>query len=150
VGPAEIEESMRPDEPPQGICWPEPRSPVQRTEQDLPSQLGGMARTNTTWSTVVRNDARSSRWHAGDDPARAPHTFADPSGRTTGLLNTFTPNLYVQHFRDLRDIIAHGQQLTPEATIQVMSRYATVPATEFASPAMRTLETPASIPLETP
>jgi hypothetical protein len=28
VGPAEIEESRRPDQPPQGICWPEPRSPV--------------------------------------------------------------------------------------------------------------------------
>ena len=48
------------------------------------------------------------------------------------LRNTFTPDLYVQYFSDLRDMIARGQQLTPEATIQVMSKYATVPATDFA------------------
>jgi len=109
-----------------------------------------MARTNTTWSTVVRNDAEAVAGTLVMIPPGAPHTFADPSGRTTGLLNTFTPNLYVQHFRDLRDIIAHGQQLTPEATIQVMSRYATLPATEFASQAMPMLDTSASMPMETP
>jgi hypothetical protein len=48
------------------------------------------------------------------------------------LLNTFTPDLYVQYFRDLRDMIAGGQDLTPAATVAVMSRYATVPATDFA------------------
>jgi hypothetical protein len=48
------------------------------------------------------------------------------------LLNSFTPDLYVQYFRDLRDMIAGGQELTPENTIEAMSRYATVPATEFA------------------
>jgi quercetin dioxygenase-like cupin family protein len=62
----------------------------------------------------------------------APHTFANPSDQTTVLLNTFTPDLYVEYFRDLREMIAGGQELTPEATIQVMSRYATVPATDFA------------------
>ncbi len=65
-------------------------------------------------------------------PPGAPHTFANPSDQTTVLLNTFTPDLYVQYFRDLRDMIAGGQDLTPEATIAVMSRYATVPATEVA------------------
>jgi quercetin dioxygenase-like cupin family protein len=63
-------------------------------------------------------------------PPGAPHTFANPTGEMTVLLNTFTPDLYVQYFRDLRDMIAGGQQLTPEATIQAMSRYATVPATD--------------------
>ena len=48
------------------------------------------------------------------------------------LLNTFTPDLYVQYFRDLQDMIVGGQPLTPEAAIQAMSRYATVPATDFA------------------
>ncbi|MGA7420186.1 MAG: cupin domain-containing protein [Acidimicrobiales bacterium] len=65
-------------------------------------------------------------------PPGAPHTFANPSDQTTVLLNTFTPDLYVQYFRDLRDMIAGGQDLTPEATIAVMSRYATVPATDIA------------------
>ena len=48
------------------------------------------------------------------------------------LLNTFTPDLYVQYFRDLRDMIAAGQPFTPEATVEVMARYATVPATDYA------------------
>jgi hypothetical protein len=70
---------------------------------------------------------------------------------TTVLLNTFTPDLYVQYFRVLRDMIAGGQELTPEATIAIMSRYATVPANSFAEsptdrfepdPVPRTGETP--------
>ena len=65
-------------------------------------------------------------------PPGAPHTFANPGDAPVVLLNTFTPDLYVQYFRDLRDMIAGGQALTPEATIQVMSKYATVPATDFA------------------
>jgi quercetin dioxygenase-like cupin family protein len=65
-------------------------------------------------------------------PPGAPHTFANPSDGTTVLLNTFTPDLYVQYFRDLRDMIASGQNLTPEAMIHVMNRYATVPATDYA------------------
>ena len=62
----------------------------------------------------------------------APHTFANPTDGTTVILNTFTPDLYVRYFRDLRDLIASGQPLTSEATIQAMSRYATEPATDFA------------------
>jgi hypothetical protein len=38
----------------------------------------------------------------------------------------------VQYFRDLRDMIAAGQPMTPENTSAVMSRYATVPAKDFA------------------
>src|SRR5882757_5054577 len=56
-------------------------------------------------------------------PPGAPHTFANPGDEPAVLLNTFTPDLYVQYFRDLRDMIAGGQALTPEATIQVMSKY---------------------------
>jgi quercetin dioxygenase-like cupin family protein len=65
-------------------------------------------------------------------PPGAPHTFANHSDATTVLLNTFTPDLYVQYFRDLRDLIAEGRPATPEATVEMMSRYATTPATEFA------------------
>jgi mannose-6-phosphate isomerase-like protein (cupin superfamily) len=64
-------------------------------------------------------------------PPGAPHTFANPTGETTVLLNTFTPDLYVQYFRDLRDMIADGQPPNAEAMIRVMSAYATEPATEF-------------------
>ena len=65
-------------------------------------------------------------------PPGAPHTFANPSDQVVILVNTFTPDLYVEYFRDLRDMIASGQPLTAEASVQVMSRYATSPATDFA------------------
>jgi mannose-6-phosphate isomerase-like protein (cupin superfamily) len=65
-------------------------------------------------------------------PPGAPHTFANPSDETTVILNTFTPDLYVEYFRDLRDMIAGDRALTAETTIQAMSRYATEPATDFA------------------
>src|SRR6266436_1564267 len=42
-------------------------------------------------------------------PPGAPHTFANPTDATTVLLNTFTPDLYVEYFRDLRDMIAGGR-----------------------------------------
>jgi quercetin dioxygenase-like cupin family protein len=65
-------------------------------------------------------------------PPGAPHTFANLGDTPAVMLNTFTPDLYVQYFRDLRDMISGGQAPTPEATVAVMSRYATVPATDFA------------------
>jgi hypothetical protein len=37
----------------------------------------------------------------------------------------------VQYFRDLHDMIAAGEAFTPEATLDVMARYATVPATDY-------------------
>src|SRR5881398_1651758 len=64
-------------------------------------------------------------------PPGAPHTFANPADEQAVLLNTFTPDLYVQYFRDLRDMIAAGQPMTPDNAAAVRSRYATVPATDF-------------------
>ena len=65
-------------------------------------------------------------------PPGAPHTFANPTDGTTVLLNTFTPDLYVQYFRDLRQMIADGHGLDETALIDTMRRYATEPATDFA------------------
>ncbi|WP_413805321.1 cupin domain-containing protein [Streptomyces sp. OE57] len=65
-------------------------------------------------------------------PPGAPHTFANMTDQPAVMLSTFTPDLYVQYFRDLRDMIAGGQALTPQANIQVMAHYATEPATDFA------------------
>lgn len=48
------------------------------------------------------------------------------------MLSTFTPDLYVQYFRDLQDMIASGQALSPQASIKRMRRYATEPATDLA------------------
>ncbi|MFD0312881.1 cupin domain-containing protein [Streptomyces flavalbus] len=63
-------------------------------------------------------------------PPGTPHTFANPTDQPARLLSTFTPDLYVQYFRDLQDILATGQPLTPQANIKTMSHYATEPATD--------------------
>jgi pimeloyl-ACP methyl ester carboxylesterase/quercetin dioxygenase-like cupin family protein len=65
-------------------------------------------------------------------PPGAPHTFANPGDEPAVLLNTFTPDLYVQYFRDLRDMVAGGTPMTPENVTGVMARYATTPSTEYA------------------
>ena len=65
-------------------------------------------------------------------PPGAPHTFANPGEEPVVLLNTFTPSRYVRYFRDLRQMIADGQPLTPESTERAMSRYATETAAGYA------------------
>ncbi|HEY2287059.1 MAG TPA: cupin domain-containing protein [Streptosporangiaceae bacterium] len=65
-------------------------------------------------------------------PPGAPHTFANPFDVPAVMLNTFTPDLYVQYFRDLRDLIAAGRPLSGPVIEDVMSRYATTPGTEQA------------------
>ncbi len=65
-------------------------------------------------------------------PPGAPHTFANPGEEALVLLNTFSPDLYVQYFRDLDQMIASGQPLDEENTAQVMSRYATTTGTDYA------------------
>lgn len=67
-------------------------------------------------------------------PPGVPHTFANPTDAPTVLLNTFTPDLYVQYFRDLRDLVAGGRPLTPDATIAAMGRYGTTPASDVPPP----------------
>jgi oxalate decarboxylase/phosphoglucose isomerase-like protein (cupin superfamily) len=66
-------------------------------------------------------------------PPGAPHTFANPGDEPLVLLNTFTPDLYVQYFRDLRSLTPAGQAPAPETTARVMSRYATEVADDYAS-----------------
>ncbi|MFJ1714169.1 cupin domain-containing protein [Streptomyces sp. NPDC088260] len=65
-------------------------------------------------------------------PPGAPHTFANTTDRPAVMLSTLTPDLYVQYFRDLEEMFAGGRTPTPQESIQVMSRYATEPATGFA------------------
>ncbi|WP_037605999.1 cupin domain-containing protein [Streptacidiphilus rugosus] len=64
-------------------------------------------------------------------PPGAPHTFANHGDEPAVMVNTFTPDLYVQYFRDLRTMIEAGGAPTPEATIQVMRRYATEPVPDM-------------------
>ncbi len=66
-------------------------------------------------------------------PLGAPHTFANAGDEPVVLLNTFTPDEYVQYFRDLRDMIAAGQPLTADALEAAMAGYGTEPATTYAT-----------------
>jgi mannose-6-phosphate isomerase-like protein (cupin superfamily) len=58
-------------------------------------------------------------------PPGAPHTFANPGDEPAIMLNTFTPDLYVQYFRDVQNLAAGGERPTAEALAGVMVRYAT-------------------------
>jgi mannose-6-phosphate isomerase-like protein (cupin superfamily) len=62
-------------------------------------------------------------------PPGVPHTFANPGDEPLVMINTFTPDLYVQYFRDLREMVAGGGSMTPAAVTEVMGRYATTAAT---------------------
>ncbi|HEY4458211.1 MAG TPA: cupin domain-containing protein [Pseudonocardiaceae bacterium] len=58
-------------------------------------------------------------------PPGAPHTFANPGDEPLVMVNTFTPDRYVQYFRDMRELMASGEPPTPAAIAEVMGRYAT-------------------------
>jgi mannose-6-phosphate isomerase-like protein (cupin superfamily) len=64
-------------------------------------------------------------------PPGAPHTFANPGDEPLVMVNTFTPDLYVQYFRDLRDAAGDGRELTSGEITEVMGRYGTTAADEF-------------------
>ncbi|MFD6028601.1 cupin domain-containing protein [Streptomyces griseoluteus] len=64
-------------------------------------------------------------------PPGTPHTFANVTDQPAVMLSTFTPDLYVQYFRDLQQALADGRPLTRQANIEAMSHYATEPATDF-------------------
>jgi mannose-6-phosphate isomerase-like protein (cupin superfamily) len=66
-------------------------------------------------------------------PPGAPHTFANTSDEPVVLLNTLTPDLYVQYFRDIRAMILSGSPATTGQITDVMARYATEPVTTYAN-----------------
>jgi quercetin dioxygenase-like cupin family protein len=63
-------------------------------------------------------------------PPGAPHSFANAGSETAVILNTFTPDLYVQYFRDMGEYFASGQPLDPATAAGIMRRYATEPVTD--------------------
>jgi len=65
-------------------------------------------------------------------PTGAPHTFANPGDEPAVLLTAFTPDLYVQYFRDLRDVAAAGPPTSSDIDA-LMARYATESSTEYAT-----------------
>ena len=89
--------------------------------------------TGTVRFTVGHDDhdARPGTWVLV--PPGAPHTFANPGDEPAIMLCTFTPDLYVQYFRDLKAMMESGQPMTPDSVAAVWTRYATEPSTEYAS-----------------
>jgi quercetin dioxygenase-like cupin family protein len=88
--------------------------------------------SGTVRFTVGRKDYDASAGTLVMIPPGAPHTFANLTDQPAVMLSTFTPDLYLQYFRDLRDMFADGRPLTAQASIEAMGRYATEPATDFA------------------
>src|ERR1700745_210566 len=68
-------------------------------------------------------------------PPGAPTTFANTRNQPAVLLNTFTPDLYVQYFRDLPDLASSGQPPAERDIEQVVARDPTDPATKFSADA---------------
>jgi mannose-6-phosphate isomerase-like protein (cupin superfamily) len=59
-------------------------------------------------------------------PIDVPHTFSNPFQQTAAFIGTFTPDLYVQYFRDLSTLPVNEQGLLDPADVQrTMSHYAT-------------------------
>ncbi|MEV8127767.1 cupin domain-containing protein [Streptomyces sp. NPDC085944] len=88
--------------------------------------------SGTVRFTVGNDDYDASAGTLVMVPPGTPHTFANPTDQPAVMLSTFTPDLYVQYFRDLQDVFADGRPLTRQANIDAMSRYATEPATDLA------------------
>ncbi len=59
-------------------------------------------------------------------PIGEPHTFANPFDEEAEFITTFTPDFYVQYFRDI-EALATGSGLTAEGVKSLMERYATEP-----------------------
>ena len=71
-------------------------------------------------------------------PPGAPHSFANPGDEPLVMLNTFTPDLYVPYFRDMRAAMGStSAPLSPQTAAEVMSRYGTELSTEYAQPTAR-------------
>lgn len=66
-------------------------------------------------------------------PPGAPHTFANPGDDPAVMLTTFTPDLYVHYFHEIKALVDSGQPMTRETMAPIWKNYATEPSTEFAT-----------------
>jgi oxalate decarboxylase/phosphoglucose isomerase-like protein (cupin superfamily) len=74
-------------------------------------------------------DAGSGTWVIV--PPGAPHTFANVGDDPAVMLSTFTPDLYVQYFRDLKQMVESGQPMTAETMTPLWQKYATEISSEY-------------------
>lgn len=64
-------------------------------------------------------------------PVRAPHTFSNPTGEEAKFFNTYTPAFYIDYFRILAELSKGDEKMSKEKNIEVMARFATMPAQEM-------------------
>ncbi|KAJ4373159.1 hypothetical protein N0V83_003450 [Neocucurbitaria cava] len=64
-------------------------------------------------------------------PIRAPHTFSNPTDSESKFFNTFTPAFYIDYFKILAQISSSDEKMSKEKNLEVMSRFATMPAGEM-------------------
>jgi len=65
-------------------------------------------------------------------PPGVPHTFGNPTDDPAVMLTTFTPDLYVHYFREIKNLVDSGQPMNRETMTPIWKHYATEPSTEFA------------------
>jgi mannose-6-phosphate isomerase-like protein (cupin superfamily) len=59
-------------------------------------------------------------------PIGTPHTFANPDpSQPAAMLCTFTPDRFVNYFRELGALASRGEEASLSAILEVMSHYAT-------------------------
>ncbi|KAM6533829.1 hypothetical protein FALCPG4_006776 [Fusarium falciforme] len=63
-------------------------------------------------------------------PIRLPHKFSNPFDEEAVFINTATPGLFIRYFEHLEALIGSGKELTPEANIAALRRFATIPLSE--------------------
>ncbi|KAJ8110075.1 hypothetical protein OPT61_g6978 [Boeremia exigua] len=64
-------------------------------------------------------------------PIRAPHTFSNPTDQEAKFFNTYTPAFYIDYFRILAQLSKSDEKMSKEKNLEVMSRFATMPAGEM-------------------
>ncbi|KAI8723349.1 Cupin-2 domain-containing protein [Fusarium sp. LHS14.1] len=63
-------------------------------------------------------------------PIRLPHKFSNPFDGEAVFINTATPGFFIRYFEHLEALIGSGKELTPEANIAALRRFATIPLSE--------------------
>lgn len=61
-------------------------------------------------------------------PIRAPHTFSNPFDVEAKFFNTYTPAFYIDYFKILAEISKGDEKMSKEKNLEVMARFATMPA----------------------
>ena len=102
-----------------------PRSPGPPQHRHAEHDEGFYVVSGTARFTVGQTVHDASGGTLVTVPTGAPHTFANPGDQPLVMINTFTPDRYLQYFRDLRDAASDGRTPSAAQIAEIMGRYAT-------------------------